>query len=88
MFIRIYFRRGPDGDTALIHASRRGHLLAVSQLLKSPFVKVNRRNDLESTPLIEAAFEGHVRVVDKLLRKFQVLGKRFARINRDSNYYS
>lgn len=56
----------PEND-ALMRASRAGHADTVRSLLNSPGVNVNARDENGSTPLIEAARNGHDGVVEALL---------------------
>jgi ankyrin repeat protein len=58
--------RSPEND-ALLRASRAGHADTVKSLLNSPGVDVNAQDENGSTPLIEAARNGHDDVVEALL---------------------
>ena len=58
--------RSPEND-ALMRAARAGHADTVKSLLNSPGVNVDARDENGSTPLIEAARNGHDGVVEALL---------------------
>ncbi len=57
-----------DGDTALIDASRRGHLDVVRALLNQEGVEVNIKDTDGNIPIILASYCGHLEVVRELLR--------------------
>ena len=56
------------GNTALMWASRHGHLDVVRALLNHEEVDVNIKNDNSCTALIDASFWGHLEVVRTLVR--------------------
>lgn len=58
--------KNPQND-ALMRAARAGHADTVKSLLNTPDVDVNVRDENDSTPLIEAARNGHDDVVGVLL---------------------
>ena len=52
-----------DNQTALHHASSRGHIECVEALLQSPDINVNAISNTGVTPLVIAAVKGHHKVV-------------------------
>ena len=64
---------------ALLRAAREGHADAVQELLKSPGIDVNAKDEAGNTALIEAARLGH----DHVTRVLLAAGADFKLRNRD-----
>ncbi|KAJ1475668.1 ankyrin repeat-containing domain protein, partial [Baffinella frigidus] len=61
-----------DGFTALMLASRNGHLEAVEALLEVPKIDTNKKNSYGSNAMHYAAMYAHREVVQALRRKGRV----------------
>lgn len=59
---------GKDGKTALMEASRRGHLDVIKYLV-SKGANINARNSYGNTPLIKATWNSQIKVIDYLLKQ-------------------
>ena len=60
--------KGRYGRTALMNASRNGHLQVVQELLKVEGINVNEKNNDGNTALILASLHGRLQVVQELLK--------------------
>lgn len=58
-----------DGETALHCAARQGHSAVVGVLLTAGKININARSKKKSTPLLLAAYGGHMEVAQLLLGK-------------------
>ena len=57
-----------EGNSALLYASKNGHVELVEFLLRHPKTNPNIQNNLGHSPLIEASVQGHSGVVRELLK--------------------
>jgi ankyrin repeat protein len=77
--------KGMHGDTVLINAASRGHLVAVQTLVTTEGIDIDAKNIFGNTAFIFACRDGHLEVVKELLAAHRKKKKNLANSNFSIN---